>query len=251
MSDSDHPSRRFSEAMDEPAAAQPADLTLLIVDDSCLYREGLAAMVGRGPGVSIVRTAQGLSSVQTALELGVPDVILLNLASYRSRDLLRGVRSASPGSRVIVLGVSEAAEEEIVACAEMGVAGYLMRSEPLEQLLHLLGSVAAEETLCSPRVTAVLLRRVSTLAAQRTPAAQVPVLTVREDQILRLLDLGLPNKEIAGRLGIEVRTVKNHVHSILSKLGVRGRGEAAAAARRLRRSADGVVAATTGAGDQI
>lgn len=250
MSDSDHPPRRLSAGgADKPAPTHPVDLTLLIVDDSCLYREGLAAMVRRVPGVSIVRTAQDLSSVQTALELGVPDVILLNLASYRSCDLLRGVRSASPGSRLIVLGASEAAEAEIVTCAEIGVAGYLMRAEPLEQLLRLLGSVAAEETLCSPRVTAVLLRRVSTLAAQRTPAAEVPVLTVREDQILRLLDLGLPNKEIAGRLGIEVRTVKNHVHSILSKLGVRGRGEAAAAVRRLRGSADGVAAATTGAGD--
>lgn len=91
--------------------------------------------------------------------------------------------------------------------------------------------VAAGESLCSPRVSAILLRRLSTLASQRQPVHKELVLTSREIQILRLLEMGLSNRDIAEQLCIAVHTVKNHVHSLLAKLGVSTRAQAAALAR--------------------
>ena len=80
----------------------------------------------------------------------------------------------------------------------------------------------------------MLLRRLSTLAARRQPVAKELVLTAREAQILRLLEMGLSNRNIADHLGIAIHTVKNHVHSVLTKLGVSTRAEAAALARTIR-----------------
>lgn len=80
----------------------------------------------------------------------------------------------------------------------------------------------------------MLLRRLSALAAQRQPAAKELVLTAREAQVLRMLEMGLSNRNIADHLGIAIHTVKNHVHSVLTKLGVRTRAEAAALARTIR-----------------
>jgi DNA-binding NarL/FixJ family response regulator len=140
----------------------------------------------------------------------------------------------SPNVRVIVLGVSEDDESEIVACAEAGVVGYHMRTESLDDLLVLIREVAAGKSFCPPRVSAILLRRLSALASQRPPAGKELVLTTREAQILRMLELGLSNQDIATHLCIAVHTVKNHVHSLLTKLGVSTRAEAAALSRTPR-----------------
>jgi DNA-binding CsgD family transcriptional regulator len=80
----------------------------------------------------------------------------------------------------------------------------------------------------------MLLRRLSALAARRQPVAKELVLTAREAQILRMLEMGLSNRNIADHLGIAIHTVKNHVHSVLTKLGVSTRAEAAALARTVR-----------------
>ena len=156
---------------------------------------------------------------------------MLNMATRDSEMLLRAAREISPNVRVIVVGLSEDDESEIVACAEAGVAGYHLRTESLDDLLVLIRRVAAGESLCTPRVSAILLRRLSALASQRQPAARELVLTAREAQILRMLEMGLSNRDIAARLCIAVHTVKNHVHSVLTKLGVNSRAEAAAFSR--------------------
>jgi DNA-binding NarL/FixJ family response regulator len=145
--------------------------------------------------------------------------------------LLRSLREMCPHAKVIVVGISEDDESEIVACAEAGVAGYHLRTESLDDLLDLISKVVDGESACSPRVSAILLRRLSTLAAQRQPEAKELVLTVREIQILRMLEIGLSNRDIAERLCIALHTVKNHVHSILGKLGVSTRAQAVAVSR--------------------
>ena len=92
--------------------------------------------------------------------------------------------------------------------------------------------------MCSPRVSAILLRRLSALASQRQPTEKELVLTAREAQILKMLELGLSNRDIADQLCIAVHTVKNHVHSLLTKLGVSTRAQAAALSRTIRYTAD-------------
>jgi DNA-binding NarL/FixJ family response regulator len=207
-------------------------MKVLVVDDSAVYREGLAAILAAQWGASAVRTAADLASMSTAIDREVPNVILLNLSSVDSHALLLAARQASPASHVVVIGVREHDEDEIVACADLGVAGYHLRSEPLEKLIKLIVAVDAGEAMCSPRVTAIIMARLCSLAANQAPTARVLGLTPREVQILWLVDLGLSNKEIADRLCIEVHTVKNHVHNMLAKCGVRRRADAAAILHR-------------------
>lgn len=210
-------------------------LVLLIVDDVCLYREGLASLLARQDGILKVLTAVDIFTAAGAVAAELPDLVLVNVALLGGGKLLSAASAVSPPPRTIAIGVTES-EAEVIACAEAGVHGYLLRSEPLEHLLRLMRAVAAGETLCSPRITALLMRRVAALASERRPAPRVPALTNREDQVLGLLDMGLSNQEIAERLGIGVRTVKNHVHHILEKSGARRRGEAVAEYRRTRQA---------------
>ena len=222
--------------MEESVPANGSNL--LIVDDCPLYREGLAAILVRRYGESAVRTAHDLSSMRQALEDCHPDVVLLNLAALESRALMRAAREHNPPSRLIVLGVSENDEAEIVACAEAGVSGYHFRTGSLNDLVELIASVLSGGSPCPPRVTALLMRRLESLAKNGRSDNKELILTQREIQIVGLLELGLSNKEIATRLCIELGTVKNHVHSLLAKLGVRRRAHVAAVMRGRRSTAD-------------
>jgi DNA-binding NarL/FixJ family response regulator len=207
--------------------------SVLIIDDYKLYRENLVdllALSGRYTPIA----AWDLPSLVLALDHAEPIVALLNLATRGSSLLLRAVKDMAPNLRSIVLGANEEDEPEIVACAEAGVTGYHMRSDSLPDLLGLIDSVATGKTGCPPRVAAILLRRVSALAAQSQPAGAEIALTAREAQILQMLELGHSNRDIAAQLSIAVYTVKNHVHSLLTKLGVSTRTEAAALSRSIR-----------------
>lgn len=166
-----------------------------------------------------------------AVSESAPDIVLLSIATRDSITLLRAVREACPQAKAIVVGISEGNETDIIACAEAGVAGYHLRSESLDELLRLIVKVFDGESVCSPKVSAILLSRLSALAAQRPAGSREPGLTTREVQILRMLEMGLSNRDIADRLCITLHTVKNHVHSVLNKLGVSTRAEAAALSR--------------------
>ena len=178
--------------------------------------------------------AWDLPSLCAVLGWAAPEIVLFNISTRDSMTLLRLVRDTCPEAKMIVVGISDDDESEIVACAEAGVSGYHLRAESLDDLLRLMSRVADGESLCSPKVSAILLRRLSTLASRRQPEVKELVLTAREIQILRLVESGLSNQEIADRLCIALHTVKNHVHSVLGKLGVSTRGEAAAYASSIR-----------------
>lgn len=211
----------------------PRGTQILIVDDSKLYREYLASVIS-AHGVYPPSIAWDLPTLTAAVNETMPRIILLNMATRNSEMLLHHALNIGAGVRVIVMGMSEDDESDIVACAEAGVAGYFLRNESLDDLLLLMGKVAGGESLCSPKVSAILLRRLSTLASQRQRTTEDLDLTAREAQILGLLELGHSNKEIAEQLCIAVHTVKNHVHSLLTKLGVSTRAQAAALARTIR-----------------
>ncbi|MGE2834239.1 LuxR C-terminal-related transcriptional regulator [Mycobacterium sp. SMC-4] len=206
---------------------------VLIVDDCILFRECLVGVLtGRDNGVA-VDAAWDLPSVLTRAEAMRPHVILLSMATRDSAMLLRQMVKVNPGTPVVVVGVSEDDEAAIVECAEAGAAGYHLRSESVNDLMMLIRNVAAGESACSSRVSGILLRRLSALAAQRQPASKDIVLTTREIEILRMIEAGMANREIADNLCIAVHTVKNHVHSVLTKLGVRTREQAGVLARNM------------------
>jgi DNA-binding NarL/FixJ family response regulator len=129
----------------------------------------------------------------------------------------------------VTLGVDDG-DDDVLAWAEAGVSGYVARDASFEDLVETVRAVARGELRCSPRLAATLLRRVTALAGDAPHSATR--LTQREREISSLLEAGLSNKEIAGRLYIELPTVKNHVHNILRKVGASRRGEAAALLRR-------------------
>ncbi|WP_231514456.1 response regulator transcription factor [Mycobacterium sp. URHB0044] len=220
-----------SDRTDGPAAS--CGESILIIDDYRLYRESLAGLVAlNGRYHPIV--AWDLPSLVVALEDSEPVVAVLNLATRGSSLLLRAMKDIHPHIRAVALGAREDDESQIVDCAEAGVSAYHMRGDSFEDLLGLIDNVAAGKSDWPPRITAILLRRVSTLAAHPQPAMVELALTAREAQILRLLELGQSNRDIASQLSIALYTVKNHVHSLLTKLGVHTRTEAAELARGIR-----------------
>ncbi|OLP02724.1 DNA-binding response regulator [Mycolicibacterium porcinum] len=218
------------ERYEEEADGLLRDARLLIIDDCMLYRDSLAGVLSshgaRSPGV-----AWDLVSLASAYETVRPQVVLLNTQTRDSANLLAYAMELGSQVRVVVLGISGDDESTIVACAEAGAAGYHLRTDSVAELVILIGKVAAGESICPPEVSAVLLRHLSALASQRRPVAKELVLTAREIQILRMLELGLANQEIADELCIAVHTVKNHVHNLLTKLGVSTRAQAAALSR--------------------
>ena len=223
----------FAPAGEEGLTDAVRGTQILVVDDCTLQRENLAALLMIS-GVAEVNAAWDLPSLNEALRSGSPSLILLNVVTADSAVLLRAALEILPQIRVIVLGLSEDDEAGIVACAEAGAAGYHTRSESLDNLLDLMSKVNSGESVCSPRVSAILLRRLSALASRRSPVVEETTLTAREAEILTMLKLGLSNREIAEQLCIAVHTVKNHVHSLLTKLGVSTRGQAAALANTVQ-----------------
>jgi two-component system, NarL family, nitrate/nitrite response regulator NarL len=203
---------------------------VLLVDDMRLSREGLANLLDGEAWIAALDTAADTATTLQRVREFRPDVILLNLATVGSLEILGAAVSADPHACVIAIGVA-GREDEVIACAEAGVAGYLLREGSRTDLGVTVQSATRGETLCPPYIAATLLRRVASLAAERRLSATPSHLTARERQVLGLIDQGLSNREISQRLGIEIRTVKNHVHNILEKLQVHRRGEAAARMR--------------------
>ena len=217
----------------EPERRRLLGTTVLIVDDNTLYRQNLAAALASSLD-SAPHVAWDTASLRSCVEQCPPDVVLLSMSTGDAAAMLQSVSRNRPEAKVIAVGVWDGDESTIIACAEAGVAGYHLRDESFDDLVSLIATIAAGESMCSPRVAAVLLRRLSALAAERKPGTFQLVLTAREAQILGMLEMGLSNREIADRLCIALHTVKNHVHSILGKLGVRTRAQAVAAARATR-----------------
>ena len=205
-------------------------IRVAIIADIRLYQEGLAQILGRHPNIKVVATAAGTNGSLSSVSELAPDLVLIDMAMPDSVAAIRRVVAVTPGARVVTLGVAEDAHD-VVASAEVGASAYVPREGSVEDLIAVIEAAARGEAVCSPRVAGALLRRVATLASERGFSQTEGHLTGREREIMRLVDEGLSNKEIAKRLCIEVATVKNHVHNILEKLQVHRRGEAAARVR--------------------
>ena len=205
----------------------------LVVSDIRLYREGLADALAHGGRCEVVASVADVFAALDAVHAHRPDVVLLDLALLDSDEAVAELAGGDPPVKVVALGVREEAAE-VIALAEAGIAGYVPRDATLDGLVDVVESVARGEMVCSPRIAAVLLRRVAAAGAGTSASADDTRLTRRENEIVGLIDEGLSNKQIAQRLSIEVATVKNHVHRILDKLGVDKRAAAAAQVRRDR-----------------
>lgn len=211
---------------------------VLIISAIRLYRDGLAQVLGGDDDVEVVGAFDTTTSAIGGKrgDAPGPDVVLLDTADPRALDDMRLISGEFPGVKVVGLGVGHG-DDDVIACAEAGIAGYVFREASLDELVATVQSSARGELRCSPELAGTLLRRVANLARAGgavSETAVTEVLTRREKEIVDLIERAYSNKQIAGELFIEVATVKNHIHNILEKLGVRTRGEAAAKLRGTR-----------------
>jgi DNA-binding NarL/FixJ family response regulator len=212
-----------------PLRTAESSVGVLIVADIRLHRDGLAETLHGQQAIDVLGTAAGLDDALARARSLSPDVILVDMSMRGKVQTVSALAQEVPDARILALAMSDA-EEEVIACVEAGAAGCVTREASLEQVVSAVESIARGEALCPQQMTAAIFKRVRELAAGR-PEDLEERLTPREREILGLIDEGHSNKQIAQSLCIETATVKNHVHSILEKLHVTRRGEAAAAVR--------------------
>ena len=204
---------------------------LLILGEVGVYREALARALAAVAGFEVVGVAADVEEALAVLGRVEADVLLLDTRMPEGADALRALAAAAPQVKLVALAVPEV-EGEVIAFAEAGASAYVTLDGSMDDLASVVQSVERGEVLCSPGMAAGLFRRVAALSRERQLDPIEEKLTTRELDVLRLIEEGLANKEIATALSIELPTVKNHVHRILEKLNVHRRTEAAARARR-------------------
>ena len=200
-------------------------IRLALVTSVRLLQDGLAHLLrDRDPSLR-VETIYPDDSLEPRLLTFAPDVVIVDIVTLR-RGVAGRVRDALPATRTVVFAVDEV-EDDLLACAEVGVAGFVGRDASVEELLDAVASAQRGELHCPPRLASLMFRRLTAIV---TGGGDRLALTSRQLQIVRLIEAGLSNKEIARRLSIEVSTVKNHVHNVLGKLRITHRWQAPAVA---------------------
>ena len=209
---------------------------LLIVSDIKVFREGLAIALEQGGGFEVAQAASRPGEAQRVIRRKRPDVALVDLMIDNHLDVMSGIAGDAPEVLLVAMGVADD-PQGILQCAEAGASGFVPRRASLRELTRTIQDAHDGALRCAPEISHLLCCHVSRLKLRDQAKETVrhrKALTRRERQILDLIERGQSNKIIARDLGIEVSTVKNHVHSLLAKMGVRRRGEAAALHRRSR-----------------
>lgn len=199
-------------------------ITVLVVDDHAIVREGLAHLLGTAPDLTVVATAvDGAGAVELA-RAHRPDVVLMDLSmpELSGVEATRAIVADLPDTRVVVL-TSFGDETRVLAALDAGAHGYLLKHVEPDALLDAVRAAHRGGAPLDPRAGRFLLD------ARRAPAT--PVLSRRERDVLELVADGLANKQIARRLGISERTVKAHLTSVFHRIGVSDRVQAALWAR--------------------
>jgi two-component system, NarL family, response regulator DevR len=209
-------------------------LTLLVVDDHEVVRQGLASMLDRRPGFQVVAEA---ATVAESLELArrfQPDLVVMDvrLPDGSGIEACRDIRAEFPATRVVML-TSYPDEEAVIAAIVAGASGYLLKQVRARDLVAALEAVGRGESLLDPAVTGKVLERMRRIAANDQPD-ELSALTQQERKILALVAEGKTNKEIAAEVYLSDKTVKNYVSSILSKLNLERRAQAAAYVAKLK-----------------
>jgi DNA-binding NarL/FixJ family response regulator len=198
-------------------------INVLVAADICLVREWLAHDLASAPDLIVVGVAADRATALSLARRHSPDALLLDRSMPDGLLAVLEIVAERPRIRVLVYGVQET-EPEVAVCSDAGVHGFIPRDASREVLIESLRRTVRGEFVGSASVSTLLLRHF----VHRTAPFAGHGLTSREMQIVTQLELGRSNKEIATALGIEVATVKNHVHNILRKLQTRRRSEAAA-----------------------
>jgi DNA-binding NarL/FixJ family response regulator len=206
----------------------PQPLRLLLVDDHEVVRQGLKALIDRRPAFQVVAEAGTVAEAIAAARRVQPDLVLMDvrLPDGSGIEACRAIREELPGARVVML-TSYPDEEAVLAAILAGASGYLLKEIRGRDLVAALESVGRGDSLLDPAVTERVLERVRRMAAGDAQS-ELAELTSQERKILLLVAEGKTNREIAAEVFLSDKTVKNYVSSILSKLGLQRRAQAAA-----------------------
>jgi two-component system, NarL family, response regulator DevR len=203
------------------------NVKILLVDDHEVVRMGLKTLLDRRAGFSVVAEAGTVSEAVSAARQAQPNVIVMDirLPDGNGVEACREIRGELPDTKVIML-TSYADDEAVYGSIMAGASDYLLKQTRGQSLAEAIERVARGESLLDPSVTEKVLSRMRALASGE--GDELAALTDQERKILSLIAEGKTNKEIAGDIFLSDKTVKNYVSSILSKLNLRRRSEAAA-----------------------
>lgn len=205
-------------------------IRVLVVDDQTIVRDGIVGLLRLSDRIDVIGSASDGRKALEMLEIEQPDVILLDLRM----PVLDGIavlhelgRRTGPPPCLVLTTFQD--DEQVLQALRAGARGYLLKDVSLDDLVSAVETVAAGGTMVSSSVTQRLLDRLSDPGAAQSDPADLPVhieLTPREQEVLRMLVGGFSNKEIASAMHLAPGTVKNHVSTVLAKLGVRDRTRA-------------------------
>ncbi len=203
-------------------------ITVLIVEDHQVVADGLSALLNDQPDMTVVGSAASVSESLTRAQELEPEVVLIDfrLSDGTGADAGIGIRQVRPDAKLIFL-TREDSDAARFAAVEAGAAAFIHKSRAAAEVVDAIRTVASGGTLFTPRTIASLLNR------RRQMDAQLESLTPREKEVLRLMAEGVASREIASRLGISYTTVRTHIRSLGSKLGVHSKLEAIVKAREL------------------
>jgi len=203
-------------------------LRLLVVDDHEVVRRGLVSLLDRRTGFEVVAEAGSVAEAVTLAALHQPDLVIMDvrLPDGSGIEACREIRAARPETRVVML-TSYPDEEAVLSAIIAGASGYLLKQIRGRELVSALEAVARGESLLDSAVTEKVLERVRRMASG-SATDDLAELTSQERKILVLVAEGKTNKEIAGEVFLSDKTVKNYVSSILGKLNLQRRTQAAA-----------------------
>ena len=208
-------------------------IRLLVVDDHSLFRRGLVALLSNDARFAVVGEAGDAGAAQRLAAALTPDLILLDnhLPGVNGIDALPALAAAAPASRILMLTVSEDADD-LAAALRAGACGYLLKTVDSDVLAQSIVRAVAGESVVSPEMTGKLVtafRAATSSPLERAAAPPEPLdtLSPREQEILAHIARGASNKEIARALDIAETTVKIHVQHILRKLNLASRLQAA------------------------
>lgn len=202
-------------------------IRVCLVEDQTLVRAGIRSLLALAPGIDVVAEAADGTSAVAVIESAAPDVVLLDIRmpGLSGIEVLRALGSVGKLPPTIVLTTFED-EELVIQALHAGARGFLLKDVSLEGLVRAIRTVVEGGTVVQPVVSGVAAREAKAVRADFPSLNPPDRMTARETEVLRLMAGGYSNREIARALAVAEGTVKNHVSSILSKLGVRDRTRA-------------------------
>ena len=198
---------------------------IMITDDHSMIREGLKQLLELDGDILVIEEACNGEDCMAKLQSVIPDVLLLdiNMPGMNGLDVLKEIKKREIPVRVLVLTVHNEVEY-LLRAVEIGISGYILKDSESAELKRAIFAIAKGETYIQPSLIPMLHSKLIQKDAEKE---KISLLTDRELELLKLLALGMLNKEIAERLSITERTVKNHVSNIFKKIDVSDRTQAA------------------------